>query len=217
LERRQRGGRPPLARCVAPADLDAGAATVSALTAARRTWTARTMKKSRFLLWLAPRIRRLEIDTAKCLVGRLEGLLVQVRQLAEKERDDDDADFLLTVAACLRALALLSRGSVAGSIMPLLRAQLSMGRLDALGCGGRAPAEASGSMGGGGGMGGGYDRLRWSGRWLRHGRGGHGRSGWCQGRDGQRLRRRRLALPEGRSPAHRRRVPPRPGPPLAGV
>ena len=113
------------------------------------------MEKSRFLMKLAPRIRQLESDTAKCLVGRLESLLAKVREAAEEARDraagDDEgaaadgrrpssspppSDLLLTVGACLRGLALLSRGSDAESafarvaIMPILRARLSMGRLD---------------------------------------------------------------------------------------
>jgi len=48
------------------------------------------MEKSRFLMKLAPRIRRLESDTAKCLVGRLESLLTKVRHLTEEENDGDD-------------------------------------------------------------------------------------------------------------------------------
>ena len=37
------------------------------------------MEKSRVLMKLAPRIQRLESDTAKFLVGRLESLLAKVR------------------------------------------------------------------------------------------------------------------------------------------
>jgi len=48
------------------------------------------MEKSRFLMKLAPRIRRLESDTAKCLVGRLESLLTKVRHLTEEENDNDN-------------------------------------------------------------------------------------------------------------------------------
>jgi len=116
------------------------------------------MEKSRFLMKLAPRIRRLESDTAKCLVGRLESLLAKVRYLMEEEEDASKEDtnettlsgvagshkkkeherqnLLLTIASCLRGLALLSKGSDAESafarvaIMPILRSKLSMGKLD---------------------------------------------------------------------------------------
>eukprot|EP00584_Thalassiosira_punctigera_P007234 CAMPEP_0172538914 /NCGR_PEP_ID=MMETSP1067-20121228/10199_1 /TAXON_ID=265564 ORGANISM="Thalassiosira punctigera, Strain Tpunct2005C2" /NCGR_SAMPLE_ID=MMETSP1067 /ASSEMBLY_ACC=CAM_ASM_000444 /LENGTH=984 /DNA_ID=CAMNT_0013324507 /DNA_START=27 /DNA_END=2981 /DNA_ORIENTATION=- len=118
------------------------------------------MEKSRFLMKLAPRIRRLESDTAKCLAGRLESLLAKVRRLKEEEKDCDDEDdngrqdsgrskqlkeeqrrrvqqvLLLTISSCLRGLALLRRGPDAESafarvaIMPILRSKLSMGKLD---------------------------------------------------------------------------------------
>lgn len=41
------------------------------------------MEKSHFLVKLAPRIRRLESDAARCLISRLEGLLINVRCLVE--------------------------------------------------------------------------------------------------------------------------------------
>jgi len=47
------------------------------------------MEKSRFLMKLAPRIRRLESDTSRCLTGRLEGLLAKVRRLTEEKGDED--------------------------------------------------------------------------------------------------------------------------------
>ncbi|KAL7554248.1 hypothetical protein ACHAWF_017669 [Thalassiosira exigua] len=109
------------------------------------------MEKSRFLTKLAPRIRRLEADAARCLVGRLESLLAKVRRLAEdsgavgdardgRSSDGEEArsseDLLLMIGHCLRGLALLGRGADAESafarvaVMPVVRARLSMGRLD---------------------------------------------------------------------------------------
>ena len=103
------------------------------------------MEKSRFLMELAPRIRRLEGDTSRCLTGRLEGLLVKVRRLTEEKGDDDgshpaaarsavaaaadgnaDDDYrrrrqrrsealLVTVGSVLRGLALLGKGRDAES------------------------------------------------------------------------------------------------------
>ena len=108
------------------------------------------MEKSRFLMKLAPRIRRLESDTAKCLVGRLESLLAKLRQLTEDSNDNGLGDsainkqqkeqrsdeLLLMLGHCLRGLALLGKGSDAESafarvaIMPIIRSKLSMGKLD---------------------------------------------------------------------------------------
>ena len=116
------------------------------------------MEKSRFLMKLAPRIRRLESDTAKCLVGRLESLLVKVRTLMEEQQrqqsnNDDDggenegynkseqykqrhSELLLTIGHTLRGLALLGKGNDANTtfarvaIMPIIRSKLSMGKLD---------------------------------------------------------------------------------------
>lgn len=58
------------------------------------------MEKSRFLMKLAPRIRRLESDTAKCLEVTLEELLVRVRKLMEgsssstrSSSSTDDGDY----------------------------------------------------------------------------------------------------------------------------
>ena len=96
------------------------------------------MEKSRFLMKLSPRIRRLESDTAKCLVGRLESLLIKVRSLIEEEQrqaNNNDSDgvggdtnqqqqqqkkeyyihrhssLLLTIGHTLRGLALLGKGN----------------------------------------------------------------------------------------------------------
>eukprot|EP00986_Skeletonema_menzelii_P006064 scaffold2300_cov138-Skeletonema_menzelii.AAC.1 len=110
------------------------------------------LEKSRFLAKLAPRIRRLESDTAKCLVSTLEELLVRVRSLMEDENDTNDGnntgydnkqqrksqhdDLLLMIGHCLRGLALLGKGADAESafarvaIMPIIRSKLSMGKLD---------------------------------------------------------------------------------------
>jgi len=116
------------------------------------------LEKSRFLAKLAPRIRRLESDTAKCLVSTLEDLLVRMRTLMEDDNNegqqhyDDDGDntvyynkqqrksqhddLLLMIGHCLRGLALLGKGADAESafarvaIMPIIRSKLSMGKLD---------------------------------------------------------------------------------------
>eukprot|EP00985_Skeletonema_marinoi_P021853 scaffold13638_cov77-Skeletonema_marinoi.AAC.1 len=117
------------------------------------------LEKSRFLAKLAPRIRRLESDTAKCLVSTLEELLVRVRTLMEDDHDANEEgqggsdnttvydnnkqqrksqhdDLLLMIGHCLRGLALLGKGADAESafarvaIMPIIRSKLSMGKLD---------------------------------------------------------------------------------------
>lgn len=108
------------------------------------------MEKSRFLMKLSPRIRRLESDTAKCLVGRLESLLTKVRHLMEdsdsssdsenkltkQERGQRSQDLMLMIGHCLRGLALLGKGQDAESafarvaIMPIIRSKLSKGKLD---------------------------------------------------------------------------------------
>jgi len=98
------------------------------------------IEKSRFLMKLSPRIRRLESDTVKCLVGRLEELLVEMRSVMERQFHDDRAppdedddgigrggvhpskererqarkrrkeNLLLMIGHCLRGLALLGKG-----------------------------------------------------------------------------------------------------------
>jgi len=100
------------------------------------------MEKSRFLMKLAPRIRRLESDTAKCLVGRLESLLVKVRTLMEEQQQltngndlssvggdtimsqnqhvqseykQKHSELLLTISHTLRGLAILNKGNEAQS------------------------------------------------------------------------------------------------------
>jgi len=84
------------------------------------------MEKSRFLMKLAPRIRRLESDTAKCLVNKLEELLTCVRNdLMESDTGEGDIsgfkrrerkeELLLMIGNCLRGLALLGKGSDAES------------------------------------------------------------------------------------------------------
>jgi len=98
------------------------------------------LEKSRFLAKLAPRIRRLESDTAKCLVSTLEELLVRVRTLMEDDHDANEEgqgggggdnttvydnnkqqrksqhdDLLLMIGHCLRGLALLGKGADAES------------------------------------------------------------------------------------------------------
>ncbi|KAL3788091.1 hypothetical protein HJC23_008153 [Cyclotella cryptica] len=107
------------------------------------------IEKSRFLMKLAPRIRRLESDTSKCLVGKLEELLACIRDdMMEDSEDDADSknalsrkkdrkeQMLLMIGNCLRGLALLGKGVDAESsfarvaIMPIIRSKLSMGKLD---------------------------------------------------------------------------------------
>ncbi|KAL7522455.1 hypothetical protein ACHAWX_007243 [Stephanocyclus meneghinianus] len=106
------------------------------------------MEKSRFLMKLAPRIRRLESETAKCLVGKLEELLASMRnEMMEDGEDDADPnglnrgndrkeELLLMIGNCLRGFALLGKGVDAESafarvaIMPIIRSKLSMGKLD---------------------------------------------------------------------------------------
>lgn len=55
------------------------------------------IEKSKYLMKLSPRIRRLESDAVKCLVGRLEDALIAMRSLREEEDGDegreDDGEF----------------------------------------------------------------------------------------------------------------------------
>lgn len=57
------------------------------------------IEKSKYLMKLSPRIRRLESDAVKCLVGRLEDALIAMRSLREEEDGDegreDDGEFRL--------------------------------------------------------------------------------------------------------------------------
>lgn len=64
---------------------------------------------------LSPRIRKLESDTAKCLVGKLEELLTRMRQDAENDVEDASKkeNVLLMIGNCLRGLALLGKGKEA--------------------------------------------------------------------------------------------------------
>ena len=96
------------------------------------------MEKSRFLVKLAPRIRRLESDAARCLISRLEGLLINVRCLIEGNSNENNKKqqqqhhhhhegnntnkaegvgnsrhfqvLLITIGHVLRSLALLHKG-----------------------------------------------------------------------------------------------------------
>jgi len=104
------------------------------------------IEKSRFLMKLSPRIRRLESDTVKCLVGKLEELLTRIRKDVESDAaggssagNNDEIrkeNLLLMIGNCLRGLALLGKGADAESafarvaIMPIIRSKLSMGKLD---------------------------------------------------------------------------------------
>jgi len=109
-------------------------------------------EKAQLLLKLAPRIRTLEREVVKCLVGRLEIVLGQMKirkmEVDSDVHDDDDDEgskemkkaiedeSLLMIGHCLRGLALLGTGKEAENtfarvaIMPLIRSKISMGRLD---------------------------------------------------------------------------------------
>ncbi len=50
------------------------------------------IEKSKYLMKLSPRIRRLESDAVKCLVGRLEGALIALRNLSEEEDGNAEKD-----------------------------------------------------------------------------------------------------------------------------
>ena len=58
------------------------------------------IEKSKYLMKLSSRIRRLESDAVKCLVGRLEGALIAMRNLSEEgdggaeKEEDDEGTFL---------------------------------------------------------------------------------------------------------------------------
>ena len=78
---------------------------------------------------LSPRIRKLEADTVKCLVGKLEELLNRITVDAMSNDDDDNnntdghddvrgekkEELLLMIGNCLRGLALLGKGAMAES------------------------------------------------------------------------------------------------------
>lgn len=73
------------------------------------------IEKSRFLMKLSPRIRKLESDTAKCLVGKLEELLTRIRQDVENGSGRSGEKENLMIGNCLRGLALLGKGKDAES------------------------------------------------------------------------------------------------------
>ena len=78
---------------------------------------------------LSPRIRKLEGDTVKCLVGKLEELLNRITVDAMNHGEDGDGitgggadvdgekkeELLLMIGNCLRGLALLGKGAMAES------------------------------------------------------------------------------------------------------
>lgn len=86
-------------------------------------------ERAQFVLKLAPRIRRLEADTTRCLGYRLETVLKQLH-------DGARSDLMLMLGHIMRGLTLLGRGTEVESIfarvaiMPLIRSKVSMGRLD---------------------------------------------------------------------------------------
>ena len=107
-------------------------------------------ERAQFLMKLAPRIRKLESDTATCLYQRLELVLKESpqqqssaaadadehQQSSKQQQQQDDDSLLLMLGHCMRGLALLGRGHDVESIfarvaiMPLIRSLVSMGRLD---------------------------------------------------------------------------------------
>jgi hypothetical protein len=50
------------------------------------------IEKSKYLMKLSPRIRRLESDAVKCLVGRLETALLAMRTLSEEEEEEEESN-----------------------------------------------------------------------------------------------------------------------------
>jgi len=101
-------------------------------------------EKSQFLTKLAPRIRRLESDTTKCLIDRLDAIFSQIMKHEQQSSSDnsnnstslEERDSLLSIGHCLRGLALLSKGKEAESVfarvavMPILRSKITIGKLD---------------------------------------------------------------------------------------
>ena len=82
------------------------------------------IEKSRFLMKLSPRIRKLESDTTKALLRTLEELLTSIRNNAMEQHNENDPkkrdtistdNLLLMVGSCLRGLALLGKGAEAES------------------------------------------------------------------------------------------------------
>eukprot|EP00566_Odontella_aurita_P004741 CAMPEP_0113572152 /NCGR_PEP_ID=MMETSP0015_2-20120614/25941_1 /TAXON_ID=2838 /ORGANISM="Odontella" /LENGTH=794 /DNA_ID=CAMNT_0000475163 /DNA_START=3 /DNA_END=2387 /DNA_ORIENTATION=- /assembly_acc=CAM_ASM_000160 len=145
---------PSAAAAAAAADPTSEAASPAALPS-MRTPLPDDAEKAKFLMKLAPRIRRLESDAVRSLTARLEKVLEEIegRVAGEREREEEggvvdgagettssfaaaESRELLMVGHCLRGLALLGRGREAESafarvaIMPLVRTKVSMGRLD---------------------------------------------------------------------------------------
>lgn len=95
---------------------------------------------AQFVMRLAPRIRRLESDTTRCLQVRLESVLKRLQECRQQQQKSTDKaseeDLLLMLGHCMRGMALLGRGKEVESIfarvaiMPMIRSKLSMGRLD---------------------------------------------------------------------------------------
>lgn len=86
-------------------------------------------ERAQCVLKLAPRIRRLEADVTSCLLKQMETML-------QAFASQPDESSLWQLGHVMRGLALLGRGKDVESvfcriaILPLLRARLSMGRLD---------------------------------------------------------------------------------------
>ena len=92
---------------------------------------------AQFLLKLAPRIRRLETDIVVSLTQRLESILVHWTKLVEQRQGDREEEGVLQqLGHVMRGLAILGyakdiEGTFARvAILPLIRSQVSMGRLD---------------------------------------------------------------------------------------
>eukprot|EP00546_Thalassionema_frauenfeldii_P020380 CAMPEP_0178897296 /NCGR_PEP_ID=MMETSP0786-20121207/1664_1 /TAXON_ID=186022 /ORGANISM="Thalassionema frauenfeldii, Strain CCMP 1798" /LENGTH=848 /DNA_ID=CAMNT_0020567823 /DNA_START=55 /DNA_END=2601 /DNA_ORIENTATION=- len=104
-------------------------------------------ERAQFVMKLAPRIRRLESDAILSLTIRLESILKQIQRESQISSISDEVEKngtrsrkqkeeLMIVGHCLGGLALLGKAQEAESIfarvaiMPLIRAKVSMGRLD---------------------------------------------------------------------------------------
>ncbi|GKZ01234.1 hypothetical protein MPSEU_001074500 [Mayamaea pseudoterrestris] len=115
-------------------------------------------ERAQFVMKLAPRIRRLEAETIKCLAEQFEFLLKEfhaLQTLEQQKNANNDVEepvmvndssnlhdmqqqslLLVMLGHVMRGLALLGRGkeveSIFGrvAIMPLVRPQITMGRMD---------------------------------------------------------------------------------------
>ena len=82
-------------------------------------------ERAQLLMKLAPRIRRLESDSITSLSYRMEDVLNRLRQLRERDPQEDEpldgeerseAELLLMLGHAMRGLALLGRGKEVESV-----------------------------------------------------------------------------------------------------